>query len=424
MKLTWLLFLVSTHLYAETVVINLKTESGASESELRTRGFQIATEKLIKDKMTSLGLDVVSYESAFDKKFLSWFSEVETKRRAEWKDKPNLEELIAEEKIKGRQSYAGWIKLLKQYSIKKFSADPVEVNKWELILDAQVDARLLALHHQRMLEEEKTFRKLLVRVNFSTQNFSWTDLELSGSQEFSQAVENEWLKWFESNSPQDVQEVMLCDEICQTALQAWEVHDEKAMKSFVSPELVGSLLLTVNINLEKDLIKSTHNETKMKYSGGVILHDLNTKRVLFWADLPKEVQGLKSADQKAFNSLLASYAYKYPLPQLTAAKNQVGRSVSLTNSMTVKLMNASHLGQVMKFLNWMRVKGVSIQAQGKLDSFSQSEARILFFFRGTENKFKALVSSSSELESELGRPLVVSELGSELIITLGEALKQ
>jgi hypothetical protein len=106
------------------------------------------------------------------------------------------------------------------------------------------------------------------------------------------------------------------------------------------------------------------------------------------------------------------------------AKNQVARSVSLTNSMTVKVMGASHLGQVMQFLNWIRVKGAGIQAQGKLDSFSQNEAKILFFFRGSENKFKALVSGSSELESELGRPLTVTELGTELIITLGEKLKQ
>ncbi len=424
MRLMLLALFFSLNLSAQTVTVSFKSEKDLSEVELRNVVFKIALETLIKNQMTALNLDLASYESAFDKKFSTWFSTIEEKRRVDWKDKPELEMLIAEEKVKGKQSFAGFEKFLKRYAIKKFSADPVEVNKWEMTLEAEIDTRLLSLHHQRMLEENKSFRKLYVRVQMNSQNFTWTDLQLKGVEEFSSVVETEWLKWFEANNPPDVEEVVLCDEACRISLQTWESQDEKAMKSFVSPELVGNLLLTVNLNLEKDLVRSTSSETKMNHTGGVILHDLNTKRVLFWADLPKETQVIKTIDQKSYNSLLATYIYKYPLSQLLDAKNQVARSVSLTNSMTVKVMGASHLGQVMTFLNWIKVKGAGIQAQGKLDSFSQKEAKILFFFRGSENKFKALVSGSSELESELGRLLVVSELGPELIITLGDKLKQ
>lgn len=424
MKLFLLGFLISCNLWAQTVTVSYQGQPEQTESELRSVVYKMAIQKLIKEQMAAQNLDLVAYETAFEKKFSTWFAGIEAKRRVEWKDKPDLEALVAQEKLTSRESFAGLEKLLKRTTIKKFSPHPVELNQWEMVLEAEVDSRLLSLHHQRMLEDNKSFRKLFVRVQMDTQNFTWTDLKLKAASDFTSVVEAEWLKWFEANSPADVEEVVLCDATCRSSLEAWEVQDEKTMKSFVSPELVGNLLLTVNLSVEKDLIRSTASDTKMNHSGGVILHDLNTKRVLFWADLPKETQVIRASEQKNFNSLLASYVYKYPLSQLMDAKNQVARSVSLTNSMTVKVMGASHLGQVMQFLNWIRVKGAGIQAQGKLDSFSQNEAKILFFFRGSENKFKALVSGSSELESELGRPLAVTELGPELIITLGEKLKQ
>ena len=424
MKLALLLLLVSLNLWAQLVTVSYQSKPEQTEAELRSIVYKLAVQKLIREQMTAQNLDTAAYDTAFEKKFSTWFAGIEAKRRVEWKDKPDLEALIAQEKLTSRESFAGLEKLVKRTTIKKFSADPVEISKWEMVLEAEVDPRLLSLHHQRMLEDNKSFRKLFVRVKMDTQNFTWTDLQLSEARDFTSVVEAEWLKWFEANAPADVEEVVACDAACTSALELWEKQDEKAMKSFVAPELVGSLLLTVNLSTEKDLIRSSASATQMNHSGGVILHDLNTKRVLFWADLPKETQVIKTSEQKNFNSLLASYVYKYPLSQLLEAKNQVARSVSLTNSITVKMMGASHLGQVMQFLNWMRVKGASIQAQGKLDSFSQKEAKILFFFRGSENKFKALVSGSSELESELGRPLSVTELGPELIITLGEQLKQ
>lgn len=424
MRLFLLGFFFTLNLWAQSVTISYQGQPEQTEPELRSVVYKMAIQKLIKEQMTAQNLDLVAYETAFEKKFSTWFAGIEAKRRVEWKDKPDLEALVAQEKLTSRESFAGLEKMFKRTTIKKFAAHPVELNKWEMVLEAEVDSRLLSLHHQRMLEDNKSFRKLFVRVQMDTQNFTWTDLQLKEASDFTSVVEAEWLKWFEANAPADVEEVVLCDATCRLSLEAWEVQDEKSMKSFVSPELVGSLLLTVNLNVEKDLIRSNASDTKMNHSGGVILHDLNTKRVLFWADLPKETQVIKTSEQKSFNSLLASYVYKYPLSQLLDAKNQVARSVSLTNSMTVKVMGASHLGQVMQFLNWMRVKGAGIQAQGKLDSFSQNEAKILFFFRGSENKFKALVSGSSELESELGRPLTVTELGPELIITLGEKQKQ
>lgn len=420
----FILCMMATSLKAAVVATSVPAIKDASVSEMRKIAFQVALEKLVKQEMEQLGLDTSGYERSFEAKFNSWFSEIESRRRLELEGNEKMEEIIQLEKKKSRLSFSGWDKLLKSFTIRKFSQDTGTADSWEIILDATVDNRLLSIHFQRMLDSEKTFRKLIVLVNITTENFSWLDFGLEKVESFTDPIESEWHNWFTQNTPADVEEVVICDSACKEALAKWETQDEKNMKRFVDPELVGSLILKVNLSLSKDEVKSSFGELRMNYSGGIILQDLNTKRVLHWADLPVEYQSIRGGDQKTLNSAIASYCYKYPLSKFNEVKNQVGKSVSLTNSMTIKFINPTHLGQVMRLIEWIRVKGTAVQAQGKLDSFSQKEAKVLIFFRGSENKFKALVSAVSELESEWGRTLSVSDESSGLVMTLGEKVIQ
>jgi hypothetical protein len=426
-KIGWLLIgsllAIFPILMAQAGTVSVEIEAlEAPEEEIRQALLRAATEKLVAESMKGRNLNEATYQEALDKKFVPWFVEIEKRLREELTQKnipaDQIEKKLSWEKTKSRFSYAKLDKLIKSYTIKSFAAHPETVGVWQMTLEGEVDENLLPIHVQRMQDESRAFRRLWIYPQIRLDNFSWEDLKLSKASDFMTPVQNEWLKWFQDRPPGDVEDIAICDEACEKLLEKWRAHDDKNMGSFVEPELIGGLLLTVNINLSREQLMGAVKESKITYSGGLILQDLNTKRVLHWADLPKEIQTLKLKEQKKFNSGLATQTYRYPLSKFEEAKNQVGKSVSLTNSVVLRLVNARHLGEAMRLVEWIRVKGAPMQAQGKLDSFNSKNARILVHFRGEGNKFKALVSGVKELESEWGRPLVIEEQGNELIITL------
>lgn len=411
----------------EAAVVELEHEVPAetSEDEVRHHLYRLSVERLIKQEMGRMNLDVKVYEDAFDKKFQPFFSEIQARKSIEWQ-KAGLspETVIAETaktKEKSRFVFSGWENLLKRYTIKKFQPHAEKIGVWLMTFDAEVDEGALSLNFARLTSaDQKPFRKLFVYSQLRPDNFSWEDLKLTSALDFIRPVELEWLKWFKENQPAEVEEVVLCDESCQGQIAEWRALDEKAMAQFVSPELIGGLLLTVNINFSRETLLGPVSESKVTYTGGVILQDLNTKRVLHYADLPTEIQTLKLNDQKQFNSAMASHTYRYPLEKFLLAKTQVGKSVSLSNSMVVRLVNPLHLGQAMRLIEWIQQKGAPMQAQGKLDSFSRKEARLLVFFKGEGTKFKTLVEKPFELELEWNRPLTVESSTSDLSFTVGE----
>lgn len=418
-----LLALVPVLMARATIVdVEVPITAGLSEEEVRGQVFHEALEKLIKADMQRMNLDVAAYDKAFDEKFNRWFDVIEKRRREELTAAGTVGEaqdpIIAVEKAKSRRVFAARTGLVKKYTIKKFAAHPEKLETWLMTLDGEVDEKLLSIHVQRMLQAgEKAFRRLWIVTTVRPLNFGWEDLKLSRQEDFSAPIETEWLKWFQENMPDDVEDVALCDEPCKKILEKWNAQDEKALQKSLAPEFLGGLLLNVNITLDREVLDGTVHETRMNYGGGVVLQDLNTKRVLHWADLPRETQTLRQTEPKLFNSAVASHCYRYTLGKFLEVKNQVGKSVSLTNSLSVRLVNASHMGQALRLIDWIREKGAPMQAQGKLDSFNRKETRVLIFFRGEGNKFKSLVSGVKELESEWG-PLTVDDSGADLVITL------
>jgi hypothetical protein len=407
---------------ASVIEADLKVADELPEDEVRQLVYQVTLEKLVKADMQRLNIDLAGYEKAFETKFEAWWQEIETRRRTELEaSKVSAEEIAAtlgKEKQRARGVFANYQSLVKRFTVRKFAAHPTEVGVWQMTLDADIDEKLLTVHNQRMLQiGSKAFRRLWLNTTVRPLNFEWADLKLTRESDFTDPIALEWLKWFQENLPADVEDVAICDGPCQKILEKWSAMDEKSMANFLAPEFLGGLLLNINITLQREVLQSGVSEVRMNYGGGVVLQDLNTKRVLHWGDLPREVQVVKASDPKAFNSAVASYSYRYVLGKFLEVKNQVGKSVSLTASQSIRLVNVSHLGQAIRLIEWIGQKGAPMQAQGKLESFSRKEARVLVFFRGEGNKFKSLVTGAKELESEWG-PLTIDDSGSDVVITL------
>lgn len=375
---------------------------------------QRALHALVVSELKVLKLDVSAYEANIARHQQEWQKSYERRLR-----EANLPPLVATS-----GEFLQDESLFHHLSVVKFAPKRPSDETWILTLQGEADPLLLNQHFQRFSKTGPLGRKIFLSVSVVPVNFSWEDLNLTAPHEFTRPLEREWQKWFaDGKLPVSVDEIALCTSApCAEALRAWREHDEKSMPTFVSAELLNADLLTVEIRLQRQVADGRLSDTKIDFTGGFVLTEMNSKRRLFWSDLSPEQFTLKGSINKDFNSTLATLCYRAPLGKFMTLKNLAPQSDMPRQSMVVRLENPMHMGQPLRLLEWMKARGRNIQLEGKLDSFNRKEARILIHFVGGGNNFKSLVSNVKELESEWGKPLTVTDHAEGLVFGLPGAL--
>lgn len=395
------LLVLSCGVFAASEVTVEETYAEGPPTEIdKAQQYQKALEALVRAELTLMKLDLGPYDLGLQRHFKDW--QVKVTDRLKRADRPPTPLLASQ--------FVPWESLFSRVVQTRFAAKPDQGDVWQLTLQGQGEALLIQQHYQRMIKPGALGRKLFLDVQVTPMNFSWEDLALTRPSDFILPLEKEWLKWFaDGHLPEGVDEIAFCRDSCATALKEWRELDDTKVGQFVAPDLLDGLLLTVDIKLERTQRGSLRDDTKIALSGGVVLTDLDTKRRLHWVDLNGEQFTLRPAAPKEFNSALATLCYRAPLGKFLEFKTLVNQLALPRQSFLVRLENPGHLGQALRLLEWLKQKGKSMEVEGKLDSFTRKEARILIYFVGEGNKFKSLVSNVKELESEWGKPISVTD---------------
>lgn len=406
MKLFFVAFIIFSQSLSTFAASEFKVEESFPEkppTELEKAAlYQSALEGLVKSEMKLLNLNTEAYEAGVSKHFSHWQENV-LKRQKQAGQPPIPVTMSQFVQLEG---------LFSQLIQTRFAQRSDKSDVWQLTLQGQAEPKLIELHFNRFTKTTPLEKKLYLDVNITPTNFSWVDLQLKDSTDFVRPLSKEWLKWFaDGRLPEGVDEIVICDDLCHQALIKWEQQDETKMHQFISPELMGSWLLSIEMKLEREVSESLGASTKVAMSGGVSMTELDSKRRLHWVDLAGERYTLKSGVQKEMNSALATLCYRAPLGKFLEFKTIAGQSAMPRNSTVVRLENPAHMGQALRLLEWIKTKAKDMNAEGKLDSFNRKEARILIYFVGEGNKFKSLVSNVKELESEWGKPITVNDQG-------------
>lgn len=371
--------------------------------------YQSALQALVAAELKLLNLDPLPYDEGLKRHYQDWLNKYQ--ERAKANSIPVLPAAMSQ--------FVQWESLFTRVILVKFAPREEKSDTWQMTLQGQAEPVLLRQHYNRISKAGPLGRKLFLEVSVTPMNFSWEDLQLTRAGEFTAPLEKEWLKWFvDGRLPDGVDEIVLCHASCQAELRRWREFDEAKMAQFIAPELMESLLLSIEIKLERQIMEGPRAENKITLSGGVVLTDLDSKRRLHWVDLAGEQYSLKAGIPKEYNSALATLCYRAPLGKFLEFKTLAAQSGLPRVMMTVRLENPAHMGQALRLLEWIKLKAKSMNAEGKLDSFARKEARILIYFVGEGNKFKSLVSNVKELESEWGKPIIVNDQGEGQVYTL------
>lgn len=253
--------------------------------------------------------------------------------------------------------------------------------------------------------------KYFLQVHTRPSNFTWEDIQLKEAQEFEEPILKEWLTWFTENPFPGNPPVVACDEACMAALG----------KKPLDEIFKGAGLIKVTLTLHRVKAEEPMGEVSLSFSGGVIIEDMATHRLLGWGDLPAEQHPLKGTTPKELNSAMASLCYRAPLAKFLELKNLVRPHAAAEQTLQVRLEGMAHLGEVLRFQEWVKKAGISYGARSGLDSFSGGVAQILIFFHGEGQKFTAMVAEPNALEWGLKRPVTSKDEGGVLVLSAAPA---
>lgn len=259
-------------------------------------------------------------------------------------------------------------------------------------------AKLKKLNDRLLSPGSLQYSKLLLISEVNLLGMSWSELELDHATSFTDPLMASWLKWFESNAPNNVEEIEVCRGPCLSLFDKWQdLPQEEGMT--VPEELLNGAWLKVTFNLRKVNYTKGLNEWEFSWDGNVILLDMNTKKILASYHLPVTSKSWRGLGQKDLNSKLASAMYSSPLTAFGRTVKKLQESSRLNRLSRLVITGHQHLGDVSDLIDLLRKEGQSLGLELQWDLFTQKEAQLLCFYQGEEKSFTDLLSRIKELKS-------------------------
>jgi hypothetical protein len=394
----------------ETETAVSTTASVKTSDEAKPYLLHTAVLATIKKYSTELGFDSVAFEKKLQEKFNQWFETYKQRSLTDKFGKNYTTELSPEQKktflegMEGKKNlefirYAKLDQLLDNYGFKQILNDPAVPTNWKGTVILNLNKVKLDKFYARISSTEtKPYSKIFIYSDVNLLGLTWAELGLEKDSTFTDPLVNSWDKWFQTNQPANVEEIVVCSGACREQFKSWqELPQEQGMQ--VPEDLLNSLWVKISFNLRKLSYLKEINEWKFEWDGSVILLDSNTKKIISSYTMYTETKTWRGLEQKALNSALASSMYRSPMDPFTKITKKIQDSPRLSRLSRLVITGHRRLGDVVSLIDQLKKSGQKLHFDVQLDLFTQKEAELLCFYQGEEKSFTDLLSDLKELKS-------------------------
>lgn len=409
------------------VEVSQKLE-GLPEAEVRVDLLHTAGMKSIEKFAPELGFKFDVFKAKLDEKFEASFVALKERKLVEKFGKGYKEKLSGAEKAafltnieKEKHShfirYSHSIEILRSHKFSALSQNEKEPGVWTAKVDVDVDkVKLERLLRRMVSNESKAFSKVFLITEVTPLQFSWPDLGLETESNFINPLTDSWIKWLNENSPNTVEEIVLCDSNCMNFYSSWtETHVDHLN---IPEEYARSVFLKVNLFLKRTSYQMSVKESSFEWEGRSLIQDVGTKRILGSFTLPIETRSFRQADQKSLNSSLASSLYRSPISAFMYFRPKLEEKMGFNRVTRLVIKGQHHLGDVIALGELLKTRGSSLGLEVYLSSFSREEANVICYYQGEEKSFTDLLSSIKELKSSHSYTLVNEFTGVHHVLKL------
>lgn len=390
----------------------VKTERGAKPYLLHQ-----AVLETITQQASALNLDKELFDGQLREKFKIYFESYKTRKGTE-KFGKNFAETMPQdeqkaffdslEKNRDREfvNYAKLDRVLDSYAFKQVQRDQNNPGVWNGVVFINLNKTKLQRYMARLSsKDEKQYGLIQILTEINPIGFTWKELGVEKVSSFSDPLQDSWLRWFNSNLPNNVEEVSLCNEDCYEDFEKWQlIPQQEGMR--IPDRIRNNLWLKISYNLRKVRYLESINEWMFSWEGSVVLLDVNTKKILASYNLSPEEKTWRNLEQKDLNSALVSAMFRSPMDSFSKINRKIQDSPRLNGLSRLVVSGYRNLGDVLSLIDLLKKTSTTTSLELSLNSFSNNQAELLAFYQGEEKSFTDLLSRVKELKSSSNYSLV------------------
>ena len=310
-------------------------------------------------------------------------------------------------KYEKRKTYRKLDKMLSKYSIKKLSRSQKNPNYRTIRMEGTVNSALLTKEYYNLIrgKSQSDYGSLFIYPQFNLKGISYSEMGIENENDFEGEISKNWLKWFAANKPQNIANTELIDTEKEQILNDFlKVPSENTLLQV--PEVFShSLLIEVEVNIEKVKYVKKMNTYYFEYGGEAFLRDLQSNLVIGTYKFSKEEKTYKLKEDSNLANLIANHVYQMARGSFHGMIKSVKELTPISTIQKIELSNFKSTSRVNDFINLVEERGVRYSAKLRYNFLNKEKVSLLLYFDGTvidvKTYFEGLRSAKKDLFFEV-----------------------
>lgn len=382
-----------------------------------------AMSSILSQELESMGLNKELFWQKYNEAFEKSFEATDTAYKEKYAidtdsatrdQKKTYNKIIRKKRLKRKRLFKNLKNVVQAYTVKRFSRSSKHPQSRFMRIEAtKIDRNRLSKIYYNLIrgKQSSDYGSLFLNVNYDLQNCSFTDLGVENAKDFTNVINEYWLKWFsnDQNRPKNISNVAILSESDKEKLKEYQSYPLDKMLENTPERFVNSLVLQVNVKIVKKKYDKIFNDYEFKFEGGYFLQDLQTNLVLAEGTLGPENQTYTNVTLKRLMDGVGNHLYRLPLGKFTSLKKSVEQVPPVNFTRIVTIFDYKNLNEVDGFIKLIKEKGIKNSLNTNILSLENNKAKLAVFFDGEFSELKALLKGQEAAKRDLTYEFIDSD---------------
>ena len=392
------------------------TKDGDSHQFIKDQLIHEGIKSIVSKELEKLQLNKELFWSKYDEKLAERLSKIEEDYKittkmdesADAKKMVRFKEQLRIKQLKYRRNFASLNNVLLKFSIKKISRSPRNPKYRIIRLEGQIDTNLLTKTYYNFVRGRRTsdYGSLFLNTQYTLSGISYSELGIDNENDFEGEVTRNWLDWFSKNKPMNIANTELLDEDKKNKLTEYFKLPTEMMLTNIPEVFVNSLLLDIEIIINKRNFDKKLNTYTFEYEGYAFLKDLQTNLVLSTYKFEKNVKSYRLTPELSIANIVANHVYHMAKGSFPKIEKKIKEITPVSTIQRVRLTEFQNIKQLNSFIDLIEERGVKYSLKVKLESINKTNAELILFYDGDTEEVKTLFSTLRAAKKDLSFDLI------------------
>ncbi len=416
------IFLVSSIVNAADFVKgdgSFVAEPGDSHSFIKDQLKYEGTKSILSKELETLGLNKDLFWEKYDENLNERYTEIETNLKETLKIDDNSDAKAREDfltklrsrKLTFRKSFASMDDMLPKFVIKKISRSQKNPRYRYIRMEGEVNRPLLTKTYFRFIRGKKTsdYGSLFINVNYQLKGVSYSDLGIENENDFEGEVTKNWLNWFRKHQPPNIANTEILSGRNEKKLQEYLKLPNEAMITNIPEVFVNSLLLEIEVVINRTEHDDKLNQSNFNYEGFAYLKDLQTNLVVKTYNFPTSEKSYKLSKKLNLANIIANHVYQMAGTSFSEIVQSIKEITPISSIKRLVLTKFKNINEIDSLLKLVESRGVKYSLRTKLESISKDKADVIIYYDGDYNEIKSFFHGLQAAKNDLSFDVIESD---------------